>query len=457
MLARSQWDSRWTADLARQLTVQHMRPDDRVLARYSLASLCSDGPTAARIPRCRTYTSYSRLIQVSAVVGAVGFAFLGGLLLSAHLCRTSRRRMAWLFRPSLVFTASGTALLAMANAVLGVAGVAVGSTFLLGRPVERVSTSLVLIAGTAAVVWMIFVSTIAFNLIRRPTLTLVGRLLAPSGQAPLMDEVQRIADAVGADAPRSVVACLAPLVAMTEVRVATLNGTSSGRTLCVSLPLCRILSIEEFRALLAHELAHFSKEEGLFAGRVAPFYAGVIRALERFKRQSLGIRNLAITPPTVLVSFFVGAVQDDATPGDGREGRADQVAAAFAGADVLASALVKAHAFAPAWDAVMDAMVQAVRSGTQYVNASALFHEVVTCHAGPERLQGLGLQALGHPTDRHPPLAERLDALAIDRSRLATSALATTPESPAIGLVQEADALEQGLSAAEHRLIAETS
>ncbi len=457
LLARSQWDGRWTAGLARQLTVQRARPSDRLLDRYSLASLCSDGRTAARIPWCRTYTFLSSLIQGAAAVGAAGLVFLGGLRLTAHLCRTSRRRMEWLFRPSLVFAASGTALLAMANALVAVAGVAAGSALLSGRPVERVSTSLVLVAGTAAVVWTIAVWAIAFNLIRRPTLIIVGHPLAPVAQAPLMDEVKRVADAIGAEAPRNVVACFVPWMAMTEVRVATLSGTLSGRTLCLSLPLCRILSTDEFRALLAHELAHFSKEEESYSRHVVPFYAGVVRALERVKGQSHGIRTLAIAPPTAIVGFFAYAWHEDAMPGDPREHRADEAAAAFAGADALASALVKAHAFAPAWDAVVEAMMRAVRSGTQYVNASALFHEVVMSHTGPERLQGLGPQSLGHPTDRHPPLAVRLDRLAADRSRLAGSALVTSPESPAIGLVREADALEQRLSAAEHRLIAETS
>jgi Zn-dependent protease with chaperone function len=456
VLSRSQWEGRWTAGLARQLSVQRVRPDDRLLARYSLASLCSDRRTAARNPWCRTYTFHSALIQAAVGVGAAGFAFLGGLLLMARLCRASRRRMARLFRPSIVFAASGTSVLAMANALVAVAGVAAGSTLLFGRPVERVSPSLVLVAGTAAVVWTIAVWVVAFNLIRRPTLTIVGHVLTPSAQGPLMDQVKRVADAVGAAAPRNVVACLAPWVAVTELRVATLNGTVSGRTLCLSLPLCRILSTDEFRALLAHELAHFSKEEAGFSQRVAPFHAGVVRALERIKERSHGIRNLAVAPPAALVGFFVDALQDDATSDARREGRADEAAVAFAGANALASALVKAHAFAPAWDAVVAAMERAVRSGTQYVNASALFHEVVTAHAGPERLRGLGPQALGHPTDRHPSLAVRLDAIRADRSQLAASALMTTPESPAIGLVQEADALEQGLSTAEHRLIAGT-
>jgi Zn-dependent protease with chaperone function len=457
VLARSQWDARWTANLVRQLTVQRVRPDDRTLARYSLASLCADGRTAARIPPCRTYVVHSALIRASAVIGAAGFAFLGGLLLAAHFCRTSRRRMAWLFRPSLVFAATGTSLLAAGNGLLAVAGAAVGSTVLFGQPVERVSMSLVLVAGTAATVWAIAASTIAFSVIRRPTLTLVGRRAAPSAHEQLADEVKRVAEAVGAEPPHDIVLCLAPWVAVTDVKMTTLDGAVSGPTLCLSLPLCRILSIDELRALLAHELAHFSYEEAGYARRVAPFRTGVSRALERLSWQARGMRRLAIAPAATLLGFFLVAVDEGETPGAGREARADQAAVSVAGADALASALVKVHAFAPAWEAVVDAMAFAVHSRTQYVNASALFHEIVSSNAGPERLRGLGPQEQGHPTDRHPPLTQRLAAIGVDPARLAAAALVIAPASPAIGLVEDAEAIEQGLSAAEQRLIAETA
>ena len=457
IFARSQWDARWTANLARQLTVQRVRPDERALARYSLASLCADGRTAARIPPCFTYNVYSALIRASAVVGAAGFAFLGGLLLAAHLCRTSRRRMAWLFRPSLVFAAVGTSLVSAGNGLLAVAGAAAGSTFLLGQPVERVSTSLVLVAGTAAAVWAIAASAIAFSLIRRSALTLVGRMASAPTHRRLVDEVRRVADAVGAEPPHNIVLCLAPWVAVTEVKMTTLDGAVSGRTLCLSLPLCRVLSIDELRALLAHELAHFSKEEAGYARRVAPFHTGVSRGLEGLSRQARGARRLAVAPPATVLGFFLDAVNEGGAPADGREARADRAAAAVAGADALASALVKVHVFAPAWEAVVDAMVYAVRSRTQYVNASALFQEIVASNADPERLKGLGPQEQGHPTDRHPPLAHRLEALSVDRERLAAASLVTSPTSPAIALVEDAEAIEQGLSAAEQRLIAETS
>ena len=455
MAGRSDWDARWNATLARQMAAQRLRPDNRSMARYSLASLCSDARSGARLPPCRTYNFYSALIGGSALVGAAGFVFLGALLLLAHLCRAGRSRMAALFRPSLVFAASGTAVLAVANALLGVAGVMAGASYLFGQPVERSSTSLVLVAGTAAAVWAIAVVAMAFGVTRRPALTVVGRRLEPSAQMPLVEEVQRVAEAVGAEAPRNIVACLGSWVWATEARVTTLDGTLSGRTLCISLPLCRILSVDEFRALLAHELAHFSRDEESFTRLAAPFHAGASHALRRLGRQPGGIRGLAAFPPVVLISFFMDAARGDAQRGGRRETAADRIAAAVAGAESLGSALLKAHAFAPAWDVVVGAMLRAVGSRTQYVNASALFDEIVASSGGPERLTGVGQLELVHPTDRHPTLARRLDALGLDASRVAAAALVTAPARPAIRLVEESEALEQGLSQAEHRLMVE--
>jgi Zn-dependent protease with chaperone function len=456
LLGRSEWDSRWSATLARQFAAQRMRPDGRLLARYSLATLCADRRTGTRLPPCRTYNLFSTVIGASAVAGGAGFVLLTGLLVAGFLCRGNRRRLARLFRPSLALAAGGTALVAIVNAALAVAAVIAGTTYLFSEPIERVSTSLVLVAGTAGVVWAIAMVAVAFSVTRRPTITLVGWALDPATQRPLLDEVRRAAEAVGASVPGNIVACLAPWLFVTEVKVACLDGVLSGRTLCLSLPLGRILSIDEFRALLAHELAHFSAEDEGFATRVSPFLTGASRTLERLGRQSLGIRAAAVAPPVALLSFFMEAVRGGAEPGGDREFAADRAAAAVAGREALGSALVKAQAFAPAWHGVARAMQDAADAGTQYLNSSALFQEIVAANAGPDRLQGIAQQSLDHPTDRHPVLARRLTALGLDLPLVAAAALVTAPAAPAVSLVVGYEALEERLSTAEHHLLVET-
>jgi Zn-dependent protease with chaperone function len=455
MLARSSLEARWSAQLVRQLTAQRMRPDVRLLARYSLATLCADQRNGARLPPCRTYNLYASVIGGSAGVAAAGLGFLVCLASAARLCRARSGRMARLFRPSLMFAAAGTGLLAVVNALLAVAGGLAAGTYFSGDSVERMVVSAVLVPGTAAVVWAVAVAAVALSVTRQPPLTVIGLVLDPSENAGLVDEVRRAAETVGAEPPGHLVACLAPWIFATEVRLATLDGALSGRTLCLSLPLCRILSKDELRALVAHELAHFSRNNATARRRLSPFYTGVSRSLDRLQAQSGGLRRLAVAPPHALLTFFMEAAWEDPGPAGDGEMEADRLAGAAAGREALGSALAKAHAFAPAWDAVVGAMLHAVASGTQYLNSSQLFQEVAADNAGPERLLGLGRQVQGHPTDLHPPLARRLGALGLEPQRVAASTLVTGPASPAIELVHAYEAIERRLSVAEHQLMVE--
>ncbi len=328
--------------------------------------------------------------------------------------------------------------------------------YLFGAPIEGASTSLLLVAGTASVVWGLGMAAAAFSVMRRPTVTLVGRRV-PAGSQPLLeDEVRRAAEAVGAAPPDQVVACLVPSVFVTALNVACLDGVVGGRTLCLSIPLARILTVDELRALLAHEFAHFSSGQEGYTLSVAPFYMGAARAIDRLGRESHGIRTAAVVPPRDVLAFFLDGMGEGTDPGIAREFEADQRAAAACGGAALASALVKAHAFGPAWHTVVEAMVEAVSVGTQYVNAGQLFRDVVASNGGPERLFGIGRRRADHPTDLHPTLAERLAALNVDLVQAARAALVTQPSAPAVSLWPGYEGVEQGLSAAEQQLIAAT-
>jgi Zn-dependent protease with chaperone function len=456
MLAQRDWEARWQATLVRQLTAQRMRPDARLLARYSLDSLCGDARSGGRLPPCRTYLWHALVIRASAVVGAAGCLFLAALLLAASL---ACRRRAWfirLFRPSLVFAAAGTAILALANAALAMVAVEAVTLYLFGGPVERASVSTALVTGTAAAVWGLGMAASAIGVVRRPTATLIGQRIEAAEHPAFFGEVNRVAAAVGASAPATVVACLAPTLFVTELNVACLEGTVTGRTFCVSLPLLRILTVQEFRALLAHELAHFAGESAGYARRVAPFYTGALRATDRLGLRARGILKAAVVPPRTLVAFYLDSLRRAGEPDGAWEFDADRASAAACGGDVLASAIAKTQAFGAAWYTVAGAMFDAVVVGTQYVNASALFEDVVAWNTSRERLTGLGEQRLGHPTDRHPPLADRLTALDVDPATVADAALDTRPAVPANSLVADFERVERRLSAAEHQLIAAT-
>jgi Zn-dependent protease with chaperone function len=456
VLGRNGWEARWDATVVKQLAMQGARPGARVLARYSLANVCGDPRTGSRFPPCRTYNLFSAVIWLSAVVGGAGLLFLGGLVLAGRFYRARRRWLVRLFRPTLVLVAAGATCLGLAHGLLSVAAVVVGSIDLLGEPLERVSVSIVTVAGTAAAVWALSMAAVAFSLIRQPVISVIGQMLDLSTERRLADIVRHVAEDVGAEPPANIVVCLVPWLFVTEMKMTCLDGRVSGRTLCLSLPLGRILSVDEFRAQLAHELAHYSGEEEAFARRVVPALAGVSRAMHNLARRSRGVRVAATAPPRALLSAFIDAVGGDAGLDGGREVAADKVAAMVAGREPLGSGLVKLAAFAPAWPTVAAMMENAAYSGTQYQNASALFQQIAASNADDDRLAGVEFQVQGHPTDRHPVLSTRLEALGLELRQVAIAALVTAPSISAASLVEGRESIEQRLSTAAHQMMVET-
>ena len=456
LLGRARWEARWDPWLARQMAIQRVLPYGSLLMRPSLSTLCAGGQAGTPFPPCATYSLFSTVIGGSAVVGGVGFVFLGGLVLAGRWCRGSRRRMILVFRPALVATALGIACLGVAHGLLAVAVLVVGAGALWFEPLERVPGTLLLAACAAGIGWALAMATVAFSLIRRPTISLVGQVLDLSEQGRLADLVRTVSAAVGAEPPDNVVACLVPWLFVTGMNVTCLDRRVSGRTLCLSLPLARILSVDELRGQVAHDLAHYSREQAAFTDRVAAPLVGVLRAMHDAAQRLRGVRAVVRAAPLALVSVFVGEVAaGDVLDGD-RERAADQAAAAVAGREAFASGLVKLAAFTPAWHAVFAMMQHAAYSDTQYVNVSAVFHEIAASNADDERLAGVELTAQGHPVDHHTTLGERLASLGVQLDEVARAALSTEPPQSAATLIEGCTAVEERLSTAEHLLIVET-
>jgi Zn-dependent protease with chaperone function len=448
--SRTQWDSRWQAGLRREALLRRQWLDAATLRRYSLEALCADPRTAASIRQCRPYAQLSSLARGGLAAAALGLAFLGGLVGVCRVCRSSRGRLARGFRTALHAAVAGVVLLVLLHGVLVLAVL-----FLVAEVVGRWPLSIFVGIGVVTLVAVFSIIEVALAFTRTAKAGVIGLRLDPLVQPALVARVSELADSLGATAPDTLLAGLSPGLFVTEVPIGFLGGTTSGRALYTSLPLARILSIDEWRALVAHELAHFAGEDLTLARRFYPAYAGALRAVEDLKAHARGLRSLAGWPALSVLSLFMAEIVGPRPlVAAQREAAADRAAASAVGAATLASALVKAHAFTPAWEVVVTAMTDAVESGTQYVNAGALFEHVARENAGPERLAGLGPLALSHPTDEHPALGARLAALGVSLSDVAAAALATGPAQPAVGLVSGSEEIERRLSEVEHRLLA---
>src|SRR5262249_24068882 len=134
------------------------------------------------------------------------------------------------------------------------------STTLFYGPVEflnRIPGGLIFLTGLGALLAVYQVVRLLFAFSKEVPVDVAGRFVSVDQAPELWRFVEATAAAVSTDPLRNIVVGTDPTFFVTEAKVATKGGTAAGRTLYVSIPLCKILTKFEFRSVVGHEMAHF--------------------------------------------------------------------------------------------------------------------------------------------------------------------------------------------------------
>ena len=279
-------------------------------------------------------------------------------------------------------------------------------------------------------------------------------------QAPkLFSMIEELSIKMKTAMPNNILLELGSNFFVTESKVQVFEGGFRSRILCLSAPMLHILNPFELKAIIAHELAHFTGEDTAYSRRFYPIYRGTSSAISDMVNVSTSGSNNTfwislslIIPMLVLRIYLVLFAIIESRIGRKREFRADKFAARLVTSKVMASALVKAHVYGTLWHQISEKwIVDALNKGKAFRNISELFASTYLSDKSllREVAQDLSMH-LSHPIDSHPSLKERL--LAIGENPAAEF---TTEGETSASLFTDLSSLEEKLTEFETSLIAQ--
>lgn len=391
------------------------------------------------------------VVLIALVVGSIGLSLLLFIWI-APLLSKDRSRLFWLFAPGLLLTKLLLALLVLANGVL-------------------VTVSLFLLAPAFALAGLFVIGTsvrILFSLLsfKRIEVSVFGTSIGRENSPMIWRQIDTIAKAIGTSPPQNLIVGVSPTFFVTESRVRSVDRVNTGKTLYLSIPFCRLLSVPELESIMAHELAHFAGSDTVYSRKFYPVYRGAKETLRIFERyfESLNeetssryqmmaaIGSVAVIPAWLLMRQFFKAFETlEKGFSRQRELAADETAGKTCGAKNIVTALIKVHAYSAAWPSVESNMLKLLKEGKRLRNVAELFEFAAKQMDVSSVTKTIGFSHTEHPTDSHPSLETRLEALGFKFDpEIINDVLRNHTLNPATSVIDRNIALEQELTILEN-------
>jgi Zn-dependent protease with chaperone function len=467
--------NRWYQAVVKDLPIEQQ-------SGFSLDLACYNAALGAKVdlsPVCTPYKNTKYLRGLAIGVAAIPVFYAALLFLLSVKCRTDRDLLFRLFRPGVYASTILVAILILLQWFL-FSGVLYGYAF---GELHGDQYFWIVLIGAAALAGAFFTVKPLLKGFPKASTIVLGVRLEPTEQPKIWGFVRDLAAKAGAKAPDHLIVGFTPNFFATEAKVVCASGTFEGETMYLSLPLCRILSPAELASVILHELAHFKGEDAKFSIHFYPIYRGItgsILGVSNASQQVIKIgqympftgfkimfllAGLSLLPSVYLLSFFLDAFsRSESSIGRDRELAADALAARYEGPHAIATVLVKLAAYMHVWTDLIQWAKESNRAGVVnygdksyeprqwFYNMSQLFSEMASSNADARILNNLDDVKTPHPTDTHPPLSMRLNALNTSIESIAQDALTISYDEECASLFENLEQLEAQISDIEWQL-----
>jgi Zn-dependent protease with chaperone function len=452
-LIESKYEAKWRVAVLEQFPEM----DRKQLDAMPLRRYCREIEESRDMPVCKWYPAVRMMLRGSVAAVVVGLGLVLAIYMMGRVSRGSRNRLVLVFKPGLYLTLITLVFLALLHSGIFLAAITLGQIATVGY-VIIFGMFLIIAVGLGAAACIILLVRAIVLMLRIPPTVVAGRLISEQRGPFLWKYIRDLSSNIKALPPENIVVGFENNFFVIDAAVKCFSGLVKGRTLYLSLPLCRILNEAELRAIVGHELGHFKGNDTKFSRRFAPIYRGATEALASLQQNmSESITSVGMMPALSVLSYFFESFATAKNEiGRDRELAADRVGAELSSREAAASALVKTHAFGDSWGSALQRMRERLNTGNPVPNVSAVFGEFVAENADSSRLIGLDDECLAHPMDTHPPLKARLESLGVTMESIQNAALVTSPEHPAVRLIDHYEQIEAELTRMEQTLMEKT-
>ncbi len=405
---------------------------------------------------CDDLAPIALLGDVSLAAGIIGIAIPIVYWIASILAGRSRRRIAAIFPPLVSISTFVISILVLLHGGILTYAAYIGESY----AIERVHFILIGGIGLGAVIAAISLIRASSKVGQKLTTQVFGKSRSKAEAPNLFSFVDKLAEKLGAAPPKNIIVGLDPTFYVTscDVTVVGEQKTLSGETLFVSAPLSRLMSRDELASIIGHELGHFRGEDTAYSLRFAPVYAGLGSALGVIEADDEeGASGIAKIPARAILSFMYEVfAQNEAAIGRERELKADEAGAEASSPLALATSLVKISLFAAFWPHAREQNIERLSGGKITRNLSKVFQDSAKYDVAHENIENILDSVMEimipHPTDTHPSVGTRLNALGIERSQI-TKDMLLIPGGSAIELIDDFEEIEEEATMFEHRLM----
>lgn len=388
-----------------------------------------------------------------------GVAFVGLILiyfLSSIICGKRRNLVALIFPTLVRFSIFAVSLLMV------IQGVLTGYLALKGvhYSIEQVNLALLMIAVSIyATVGGLQLLYQEFKLKPRVIDDELGIRVSHIDCPSLWRFVERIAVKLGSKIPDNIVLGIEPQFFVTSGDIDIYSDKLEkirGETLFLSLPLMRLLKVEELASVIGHELGHFRTNDTRYSLYFAPVFTGLGKSIESLTYADWKIK-LACLPATVVLKTMLKILErNESKISQIREYEADICGVAVSSKNDFASSLAKIAIYQTHWvSEFKDEIVHRLNQGKITHNLCEVFEDSAKYDISHTEIEELIHEflptQLTHPTDTHPSIVDRFKKIDFEIRDLSLEDLIDTDDS-SDGLIGD-DVLEyeQMLSSAEQR------